>query len=153
MPSKAKRAKEQKWKLARNAVWGCVPARLGSEVPATWVPATELVPGGERAPWSSSTWVQSVWSAGQEAWTQVGTTGVSTRLFGDVRVIRYRVGRAWYVLAQPKGAIFGFLAPPPHPQCRPRHKIAAHSRIFRGLFYFLLVLHCWACLLMGHIKK
>ena len=37
--------------------------------------------------------------------------------------------------------------------CRPRHKIAAHSRISRGLFYFLLVLHCWACLLMGHIKK
>ena len=34
MPSKAKREKEQKWKLARNAVWGCVPARLGSEVPA-----------------------------------------------------------------------------------------------------------------------
>ena len=53
MPSKAKRDKERKWKLARNAVWGCVPARLSSEVPATWVPATELVPGGERAPWSS----------------------------------------------------------------------------------------------------
>ena len=48
MPSKAKRDKERKWKLARNAVWGCVPARLSSEVPATWVPATELVPGGER---------------------------------------------------------------------------------------------------------
>ena len=27
------------------------------------------------------------------------------------------------------------------------HKIAAHSRISRGLFYVLLVLHCWACLL------
>ena len=53
MPSRAKRDKERRWKLARNAVWGCVPARLGSEVPATWVPATELVPGGERAPWSS----------------------------------------------------------------------------------------------------
>ena len=44
MPSKAKRDKERRWKLARNAVWGCVPARLGSEVSATWVPATELVP-------------------------------------------------------------------------------------------------------------
>ena len=41
MPSKAKREKERKWKLARNDVWGCVPARLGSEVPATWVPATD----------------------------------------------------------------------------------------------------------------
>ena len=49
MPNKAKRDKERKWKLARNAVWDCVPARLVSEVPATWVPATELVPGGERA--------------------------------------------------------------------------------------------------------
>ena len=48
MPSKAKRAKEQKWKLARNAVWGCVPARLGSEVPATWVPAI----GGSSLPLS-----------------------------------------------------------------------------------------------------
>ncbi len=38
MPNKAKREKERKWKLARNAVWGCVPARLVSEVPATWVP-------------------------------------------------------------------------------------------------------------------
>ena len=38
MPSRAKRDKERRWKLARNAVWGCVPARLSSEVPATWVP-------------------------------------------------------------------------------------------------------------------
>ena len=104
MPGEAKREKDRKWKLARNAVWGCVPTRLGSEVPATWVPATELVPGGERAPWSSSTWVQSVWSAGQEVWTQVGATGVSWRCFGPVRVFRYRVGRAWYVLAQPARA-------------------------------------------------
>ena len=51
MPSKAKREKERKWKLARNDVWGCVPTRQGSEVPATWVLATELVPGGERAPY------------------------------------------------------------------------------------------------------
>ena len=36
MPSRAKRDKERRWKLARNAVWDCVPARLGSEVPATW---------------------------------------------------------------------------------------------------------------------
>ena len=50
MPSKAKREKERKWKLARNAVWGCVPARLGSELPATWVPATELVPGRFSSP-------------------------------------------------------------------------------------------------------
>ncbi len=56
MPSRAKRDKERRWKLARNAVWDCVPARLGSEVSATWVPATELVPGGERAPWSSRSW-------------------------------------------------------------------------------------------------
>ena len=104
MPSRAIRDKERRWKLARNAVWGCVPARLGSELPATWVPATELVPGGERAPWSSSSWGNAVWSAGQETWTQVGTTGVSTRLFGDIRVLRYRVGRAWYVLAQPARA-------------------------------------------------
>ena len=62
-------------------------------------------------------------------------------------------GRLGFVTDASRGAIFGLLAPPPHPQCRPRHKIAAHSRIFRGLFYFLLVLHCWACLLMGHIKK
>ena len=47
MPSRAKRDKERRWKLARNAVWDCVPARLGSEVSATWVPATELVPGGD----------------------------------------------------------------------------------------------------------
>ena len=46
MPSRAIRDKERRWKLARNAVWGCVPARLSSEVPATWVPATELVPQG-----------------------------------------------------------------------------------------------------------
>ena len=76
MPSKAKRDKERRWKLARNAVWGCVPARLVSELPATWVPATELVPGGERAPWSSRTWCASVLGAGQEAWAQVGATGV-----------------------------------------------------------------------------
>ena len=104
MPSKAKREKERKWKLARNAVWGWVPARLDSEVPATWVLATELVPGGERAPWSFCTWGRSVWGAGQEAWTWVGATGVSGRLFGPVRVFRYRVGRAWYVLAQPARA-------------------------------------------------
>ena len=30
---------------------------------------------------------------------------------------------------------------------------AAHSRISRGLRHVLLVLHSWACLLMGHIKK
>jgi len=50
MPGKAKREKDRKWKLARNAVWGCVPAWLGSEVPATWVPATELVPGASGRP-------------------------------------------------------------------------------------------------------
>ena len=44
MPSRVIRDKERRWKLARNAVWDCVPARLGSEVSATWVPATELVP-------------------------------------------------------------------------------------------------------------
>ena len=106
MPGKAKGEKDKKWKLARNAVWGCVPARLGSEVPATWVPATELVPGGERAPWSSSSWGKTVWGAGQETWTPVGATGVSGRRFGPVHVFRYRpnrVGvatRAWYILAQ-----------------------------------------------------
>ena len=105
MPSKAKREKDRKWKLARNAVWGCVPARLGSEVPATWVPATELVLGGERAPWSSRSWGKSIWSAGQESWTQVGATGVETRLFGgNIRVLRYRVGRALYIFAQPARA-------------------------------------------------
>ena len=105
MPGKAKRKKDRKWKLAHDAVWGCVPARLCSEVLATWVPATELVPGGERAPWSSSSWGKSIWSAGREAWAQVGATGVSTRLFGNIRVFRYRrVGRALYVLAQPARA-------------------------------------------------
>jgi len=106
MPSRAKRDKERRWKLARNAVWDCVPARLGSEVSATWVPATELVPGGERAPWSSRTWCASVLGAGQEAWAQVGATGVDGRLFGNVRVFRYRhgVGASLYVLAQPARA-------------------------------------------------
>ena len=117
MPSRAIRDKERRWKLARNAVWGCVPARLGSEVPATWVPATELVPGGERAPWSSRSWGMSVWGAGQEAWAQVGATGVDGRLFGNVRVFRYRhgVGASLYVLAQPARAgdvpVAGYAAP------------------------------------------
>eukprot|EP01048_Picozoa_sp_COSAG05_P016420 COSAG05_NODE_2110_length_3549_cov_2.493043_3_plen_154_part_00 len=104
MPSRAKRDKERRWKLARNAVWGCVPARLGSEVPATWVPATELVPGGERAPWSSRSWGMSVWGAGQEAWAQVGSTGVDGRLFGPVHVFRYHARNALFLLAQPARA-------------------------------------------------
>ena len=33
------------------------------------------------------------------------------------------------------------------------HKIAAHSRISKGLRHVLLFLHSWACLLMGHVKK
>ena len=99
MPSKAKRDKERRWKLARNAVWDCVPARLGSEVSATWVPATELVPGGERAPWSSRTWCTSVLGAGQEAWAQVGATGVDGRLFGPVHVFRYLISGALTVRA------------------------------------------------------
>ena len=45
MPSKAKREKDRKWKLARNAVWGCVPARLGSEVPATYESVPTLTGG------------------------------------------------------------------------------------------------------------
>ena len=104
MPSKAVRDKERRWKLARNAVWGCVPARLGSELPATWVPATELVPGGERAPWSSRSWGKSIWSAGQEAWSQVGATGVDGRLFGPVHVFRYHARNALFLLAQPARA-------------------------------------------------
>ena len=59
MPNKAKRDKERKWKLARNAVWECVPARLVSEVPATWVPAPD---------WSSRSCGKSVAaSASKEA--------------------------------------------------------------------------------------
>ena len=104
MPSRAIRDKERRWKLARNAVWGCVPARLSSEVPATWVPATELVPGGERAPWSSRSWGMSVWGAGQEAWAQVGSTGVDGRLFGPVHVFRYHARNALFLLAQPARA-------------------------------------------------
>ena len=50
-------------------------------------------------------------------------------------------GRLGFVTDASRGAIFGLLAPPPHPQCRPQHKIAAHSRIFRGLTHRLLVLH------------
>ena len=37
--------------------------------------------------------------------------------------------------------------------CRPRHKIAAHSRISRGFRNALLVLHSLACLLASDIKK
>ena len=49
MPSKAKRDKERRWKLARNAVWDCVPARLGGEVSATYLGSGDRAGSRRRA--------------------------------------------------------------------------------------------------------